>query len=42
MSQPDNEALDEDISRQLTPKKDFQKEFGRPTDKKETPKPYVT
>ena len=36
MSSSDDETSDEEISQPLTPKTDFQKEFGRPADKKKT------
>ena len=39
MSQSDDEALDEDISQQLSPTNDSQKVLGRPTDKKNHPNP---
>ena len=38
MSVPEDETSDEEISQPLTPKTDFQKEFGRHTDKKKNPK----
>ena len=37
MSQTDDETLDNDLSQLLTPKTNFQKVFGRPTDKNKTP-----
>ena len=39
MSSSEDETLGEDFSQQLTPKTDFQKEFGRPTDKKKNLNP---
>ena len=39
MSSSDDETSDEEISQPLTPKTDFQKEFGRPADKKKNPNP---
>ena len=38
-SQTDDETLDNDLSPILTPKTNFQKVFGRPTDKNKTPNP---
>ena len=42
MSSSEDKTSGEDFSQQLTPKTDSQKEFGRPTDEKEKPEPYVT
>ena len=43
MSSSDEEMFDKELSQPLTPKTYFQKEFGRPTDKKKHPNPtYVT
>ena len=39
MSSSEDETSDEEISQPLTPKADFKKEFGRPTDKKKNPNP---
>ena len=39
MSFSEDETLGEDFFQQLTPKTDFQKEFGRPTDKKKNLNP---
>ena len=39
MSSSEDETLGEDFSQQLTPKTNFQKEFGRPKDKKKNPNP---
>ena len=39
MSSSEEEILDEKLSQQLTPKTDFQKEFGGATDKKKHPNP---
>ena len=39
MSSSEDETLGKYFSQQLTPKTDFQKEFGRPTDKKKNPNP---
>ena len=36
MSSSEDETSDEEISQQLTPKTDFKKELGRPTEKKRT------
>ena len=36
---PEDETSDEEISQELTPKTDFQKEVGRPADKKKNPNP---
>ena len=39
MSSSEDETSDEEISQPLTPKTDFQKEVGRPTNKKNNPNP---
>ena len=38
MSFSEDETYDEEISQLLTPETNFQKEFGRPIDKKKNPK----
>ena len=43
MSSSGDETLGEDFFRPLNPKNEFQKYFGRPTDKRKQPNPtYVT